>query len=191
MTQAIEQNQDKDGSPSCKKSHIGLAAKLCLILLVLLLGLALCQHVSLSKGSSDFGEAVFFWAIVLSILGLARWESIDLIHTKGVSSCCGKGRIAVAASLCAIPWASLLTGLASTPDFLSAFGHNAIEIDYLAATLLWQAVGLILLIRARSPMQSFLVILFFILPAFIMIVLFPIACPIIIGLATALSPTPK
>ena len=191
MTQSANPIQNKSESSSCGRNHTLLAVRLCLILLVPFLGLAAVGHID--GESSEFrGLTPFllFWSLALLILGLALWKVVELIRNKGLC-CCVKGRSLVAAALCLIPWACIFTGYALSPGFLVPFYNNRFVMVVLCTVALWQAIGFILLIRAKSPMQSFLVLLFFILSANFVLVFSPLIGPALITIVNAFCQTSK
>lgn len=166
-----------------------MAVGLFSILLIPLLGLAAILHIGEGVEAVSLAPYLFFWSIVLFILGVALWEAIDLVRNKGLS-CCGKGRIMVAAGLCLVPWALLFTEYFSVLGFMVPFFHNWIVMVILAAAALWQVLGFILIIRAKSPMPSFLVVLFFILPANFVIVFSTLIGPAVITVVNAFCQIP-
>lgn len=84
MTQATEVVQSKDEPSSCTRNHIALAARLFFVLLIPLVGLFLLVHLLAGSERTDSGSFLFFWAMILAILGLALWQCVDLIRKKGV-----------------------------------------------------------------------------------------------------------
>jgi hypothetical protein len=189
MTQLLQPAENKSEPSACGKNHIKITAELGIIPLIPpLLGLAAGQP---GMESNQIVFILLFLCTYLIILGVALWEAVDLISNKGLSSCCGRGRIAVATGLCLMPWSLPLTELALGPGFIVPFLHNLIIMAVLIATVLWEALGFILLVRTKAPMRSFLVILYFILPAGFILVFFPVIGPAGVTLLNAFNYTPK
>ncbi len=183
MTQSLKLDQIKNESSACAKNHIAIAAGLSLIALIpALFILAVGLH---DEESSNQAAVFIFWGLNLLTLAVAIWEAVDLIRNKGVSSCCRKGRIAVAAGLYLTPWAVPFAFFVLAPGFIMPIFHNWISVIILIAATFWQAVGFILLIRTKAPMRSFLLLLFFILPASFIIPLFPLIVPALITIVNA------
>jgi hypothetical protein len=186
MTQSPRPDQNKNEATPCRKNHVVIAVGLCLIPSLFALGVG--QHCEASSASTlEF----VFWGIYLCALGVALWEAINLIRNKGVSSCCRKGRNAVTAGLYLTPWGLSSAFFILGPGFTMPLFYNLIAVLVLITAMLWQALGFILLIHAKSSMRSFLVILFFILPASFVIALFPLIGPFAIPIITALCQIPK
>ncbi len=189
MTQSPRPDQNKNEATPCRKNHVPIAVGLCLIPLIpSLFALGIGQHCEQSSAST----LVFvFWGIYLFALGVALHEAIDLIRNKGVSSCCRKGRNAVMAGLYLTPWGLSSAFFILGPGFTMPLFHNLTAVLVLIAATLWQTFGFILLIRAKSSMRSFLVILFFLLPASFVIALFPLIGPLAIPIINAFCQIPR
>jgi hypothetical protein len=191
MAQSPKPAENKSEVTACKRNHIAIAAGLCLIALIpAMFVLAVGQY---GKESSNLDPVFIFWGIYLFALAVAVWEATDLIGKEGLSSCCRKGGAAVTTGLYLTPWAVPFAFFILAPEFIMPIFRNLISvlILILIAATLWQIVGFILLIRSKSSMRSFLVILFFILPASFVILLFPLIVPAIITIVNGLCQIQK
>jgi hypothetical protein len=182
MTQSPKPDQNKGEPSSCRRNHIAIAVRLCLIPLIPFLFALAVNRCGQESWYSTIGFV--FYVIYLCAVGVAFREAVDLISNKGWSSCCRRGRIAVAAGLYLTPWGLHFAFFPSGLGFIMPLFHNLIAVLVLISATLWQAFGFILLIRAKSPMRSFLVILYFILPASFVIALFPLIGPVALTIVT-------
>ena len=162
MTQSLQSDESKSATSACGKNHIAIVVGFCLISVIpgFLYWAGGLLPTTLSSTLSGAVTFLLFWGLVyLCILGVVLWEAVNLILNEGLSSCCRKGRIAVAAGICLVPWISLITLSGLAPGGLGLFLRSELWI-FLGVTALWQILGFILLIYARSPVHSFLVIFF-------------------------------
>ena len=90
-----------------------------------------------------------------------------------------------------MPWALNVIVYATATGLIVPFIRHPLVLLLIVATMLWQAFGFILLLRAKSPLQSFLVLWFFILPTCCTLVLFPLLGPAVITILNAFYPAPK
>jgi hypothetical protein len=190
MTQSPNSVRNTSDLSPCKKNHMELAIRLCLILLILFLGLFMVARISEGSTSGNLTPVFLFWLIAIFILSVGWWEAADLIRNKGLS-CCKMGRAMTAVSLCLIPWAWCLTWCAIAPGFIVPFFIHPIGLVVISTAAFWQVLGFIFLIPARSMKRSFLVVLFFILMANLVLVLFPLLGPILIPILTVFWQVPK
>lgn len=172
MIQSPQPDQNKSELSACKKNHALNAIGLCLIPFIPFL---LCLVGSMyHPESSEWAVLFIFVPVFLFVIGMACWQAVDLIRNKGLLLCCRKGRIAVAVALFSVPTVLFATSCWWSWQSIAPFLHSWIAIALLIATILWQTLGCMLLIRAKSPMQSFLLILLFIPSTCFMLLLLPI-----------------
>jgi hypothetical protein len=188
MTQSPNSFQNISDLSPCKKNHMKLAIRLCLILLIPFLGLFVLVNIGGGSHSSNSTFAWLFWFISILIFGFGLREAVALI--RGLT-CCKKGRGITGFALCLMPWAWCLTWYAIAPGFLVPFFNNRITQIVICTAALWQILGVILLIRVKSNMQSFLVVSFFILSANCVLILCPLLGPVLITIFNALWQMPK
>ncbi|MBY0550311.1 MAG: hypothetical protein K2W95_23740 [Candidatus Obscuribacterales bacterium] len=174
----LDLNENKNPCINTNFTHFGEAALLWLPLTPQLF-LTLFWKTNEADTSAVPGTLlIIFFLVVPGLLGL--WESSQFLQNKGLASCCQRGRIVLALSLCSIPWFLVLPSLSSScvyPIMVGLFSKSWIGWVLLVGAVIWQAISCMLLVRNRSFGPTFWVLWLGIVPSGLAIMFFPLLAP--------------
>lgn len=184
----LEPNENKELCNNNNFAHFSEAALLCLPLTPQLFLVLFSKSNEADTSAVPGMLLIIFFLVVPGILGL--WESSRFIQDKGLASCCQRGRIVLALSLCSIPWFLVLPSMSSSlvyPIMVGLLSKFWIGWVLLVGAIVWQVIACILLVRNRSYGPTFWVLLLGIAPSGFVIMFFPLLAPAlvtIIGIAS-------